>query len=826
MTPKNIANKIIEHGFYGLFFITPLIFSTINYELFEFPKMLFVYFLAIVITFGWLSKIIVTKKIPIISTTIFYGFLFFLISQIISTIISIHPYTSVFGYYSRLNGGLLSTLAYFLLFYIFLTSINKKQLQTSLAMLISTSVFVSLYALAQHFGIDANFWVQDVKNRVFSTLGQPNWLAAWLVAILPICWHLVIKPAKKSWPTALVLALISLTIAYLTTFFISHQALPKTFGLILILLCIFAFGLYLSFILVQKLNYKNSTANKYSAFLLSLLLTSAIFYTKSRSGILAFLTSFIFFWTITFAVLKKPAKLVKTFLLISFSSLLIIFFIGTEWTPKLQIDNFQLKIVNSPKLIQQFLKTPPVKLNTENQTPKYFISKSTDIRKAVWEGGLKVFQHWPVFGSGVETFAYSYYNFRVRSHNDLSEWDFLYNKAHNEYLNYLATTGFVGTTAIFSFIIAYLVLVLGKIIKKKPWLIILFILPLTTLAIPKISQKIIIYPPILIPLALSLLPAIIFSYFFRDRYQKFKNNQLSSLNMAILSGFISIIITNFYGFSVVTVALLFFLYPAFSLILLNYQPRQIFLGSQSEKQNFKHLTTKQWLGLVIIAFVSLLLIGQVWQYWQADKTFAFGKKQADSGNLLLGMQKLIKAQEKRPQEALYHAEIANTAAKIAILYQSKNASQSAQIVKQFTDLASAEISKALELNPVHTNFYKTATKIYLILSQINGQYFPHALNILEKAALLSPTDPKITLNLALLHQQDKKTALAEKYFKQTIKLKPNYLTAWLYLAEFYEEIGQKDQALQTYQQIIEKVDKKNAAAMKKINQLQPPKKPL
>jgi O-antigen ligase len=49
-----------------------------------------------------------------------------------------------------------------------------------------------------------------------------------------------------------------------------------------------------------------------------------------------------------------------------------------------------------------------------------------------------------LFGTGVETFAYAYYFVRPQAHNLTSEWDYLYNKAHNEYLNYFATTGFIG----------------------------------------------------------------------------------------------------------------------------------------------------------------------------------------------------------------------------------------------------------------------------------------------------------------------------------------------------------------------------------------------
>jgi len=71
-------------------------------------------------------------------------------------------------------------------------------------------------------------------------------------------------------------------------------------------------------------------------------------------------------------------------------------------------------------------------------------SDSMDIRKVVWQGAIELGQRYPLFGPGVETFAYTYYWVRPAAHNLLSEWDFLYNKAHNEYLNFLATTGFFG----------------------------------------------------------------------------------------------------------------------------------------------------------------------------------------------------------------------------------------------------------------------------------------------------------------------------------------------------------------------------------------------
>ncbi|HBU22112.1 TPA: hypothetical protein DEB02_04170, partial [Candidatus Beckwithbacteria bacterium] len=81
--------------------------------------------------------------------------------------------------YSRFNGGLVSTASYLTLYYAYISNLasprfTKKFLKVTL----TTALIVSLYGILEHFGIDEHVWIQDVKNRVFSTLGQPNWLAA------------------------------------------------------------------------------------------------------------------------------------------------------------------------------------------------------------------------------------------------------------------------------------------------------------------------------------------------------------------------------------------------------------------------------------------------------------------------------------------------------------------------------------------------------------------------------------------------------------------------------------------------------------------------
>src|SRR5687768_13990136 len=116
-----MLSRIIFFCFFALFFLTPLFFTPFNNELFEFNKMILVYALTVVITGCWILKMINQKSFIFNRTPLDIPILLFLLSQILSTIFSIDPHTSWWGYYSRSNGGLLSILSYITLYYAFVS---------------------------------------------------------------------------------------------------------------------------------------------------------------------------------------------------------------------------------------------------------------------------------------------------------------------------------------------------------------------------------------------------------------------------------------------------------------------------------------------------------------------------------------------------------------------------------------------------------------------------------------------------------------------------------------------------------------------------------
>jgi putative inorganic carbon (HCO3(-)) transporter len=276
---KKTLERVIELAFYLLFFLVPLILTPWNYELFEFNKMILTYSLAVIIISAWLIKMVLEKKFLFRRTFLDLPLLLFFFSQVISTIYSLDRHTSFWGYYSRFNGGLFSTTTYLLLYWAFVTNMNKEKALMVIRFLLYTTLLVSLYGIAEHFGIDAQYWVQDVQRRVFSTLGQPNWLAAWLVALLPLTWALAFTREK-----------------------------------------IFA---------------------KKQLFLLSFLFSGLFYlcllYTKSRSGLFGLAIAYLAFWGwfLGKKQLKKKVILKKIVIL----NLLLFFltvWVGTPWTPSLR----------------------------------------------------------------------------------------------------------------------------------------------------------------------------------------------------------------------------------------------------------------------------------------------------------------------------------------------------------------------------------------------------------------------------------------------------------------------------------------------------------
>lgn len=684
--------KIIFILFAILFFFVPLILWPYTSEVFEFNKMVLVYLLTILIVSAWLARTVLAQKIIFRRTLLDIPLLAFLGSQIISTILSIDPQTSIFGYYSRFNGGLLSTICYSLLYWAFVSNLDRKHTLFIIHTSLFSATIVAVYGVLEHFGIDKDVWVQDVQSRVFSTLGQPNWLSAWLIALIPITWALGLN---------------------------------------------------------EKFSIKSKIFWLY--FSLSTLFFITLLFTKSRSGLLAFGLTYVIFWSVTIWKFRKES--LKPFIIISSSLLIISLIIGTQYTPSIG------------QLLNKGAASPSVALAKDGPALEVGGTESGTIRRIVWKGAIDVWKNYPITGSGVETFAYSYYKARPKEHNLVSEWDFIYNKAHNEYLNIAATSGSLG-------LLSYLAL---------------------------------------IGFSIHLIFKNINSMHETRSTKQFQNSNLGNsnlfrisdfdiriLNIALLAGYISLLVTNFFGFSVVPTQLQFFLFPALAIVI-SGQPLAI---SKNEK-----LYSNQKIIIALILIATGYLLVSISRYWYADYLYSTGKNYNTTSKYETAIKYLTGAISLKPNQPLYHNDLATAYVPLAIGYNQKKDTQNS---KKYTDLAISESKKAIELSPHNVNYQRTIFGIYIRLSLIDPNYLVAAGYALTDAIKLAPTDAKLYYNLALVYARTGDTEMALTTLQKTIELKSNYKEARLAYAILLNEKKETAKAKEQLEYILTKIDPNDA----------------
>jgi len=783
----NICNKVIEYSFYLLFFLVPLAFTNDTSELFEFNKLWATFIITIAIGTAWITKMIIKREIRIQRTPLDIPIVLFLISEVISTFLSLDPHTSVWGYYSRFNGGLLSIFSYVFLFYAFVTNLKEEEsedkkgfefkkvyifiagiivffvgvlissqikssgdvgipyqmfanlltvfaafavimfaaprgiIKKSFYAILSSAFLVVLWGLPSHFGydptcllfrgtLDVSCWTTEFqpKIRIFSTLGQPDWMAAYLAALIPLIGVIFINFTSES------KIVFSKTFAFLT----NQRFWVAT--------CFFIF------------------------FILAYL---ALLYTRARSAIPAIwiVIPLLLAWYFWFYIkpkfdLKKLNLDFKLAALLFLSIAVVTFFAGQPFG-QLQKFEFQNLVSHFAKPAATKTAAKPIAASTPASSPvstgELGGTDSSTIRLLVWRGAIDIWKHNLIFGSGLETFAYAYYQYRPAAHNLTSESKFLYNKAHNDYLNYLATTGTVGLGTYLLMIGTFLFFSARHLFKKRK----------------KLSQK-------------------------------------DFLIVALLGGYGTILLTNFFGFSVVMMNILFYIFPAFIFILaglINYDKQIHFSFFKKEV----YILNKRQKTLIVVAIIiAAWLVYTLANFWNADRNYYFGLNYDRAGDYERAYPYLKTAVGLRPSEPTFKDEFSynNAVLGSALIVQSQKQTgdqqqQAQSIAKQLIDNAIGLTNQVTTEHPNDIVFWKTKVRVYYTLGQLNPAYLSMALEAIKRSAVLAPTDADVSYNLGVLYGQTGDAKNAVKTLENTIKLKADYSSPYYALGIFYHQLA-------------------------------------
>jgi O-antigen ligase len=568
-----------------------------------------------------------------------------------------------------LNGSLLSSITYAVLYLVLVNYLDDSFKNKIISASILSGFLVALFGIAEHFGIDKHIWVQDVQSRVFSTLGQPNWLGAYLGVLIPLSIYQAVHHQK-----------LILRISY----------------------SIAAFSFYI-----------------------------CLLFTKSKSGIIASIISLAVFCLIYFyqhRYRRVAFRLGLFALLVAAVSLTI----------------------NNP-IKDRFLST---KVDTTAPVrTDILITPSEDIRKIVWAGAVKLWQQYPILGTGPETFAYSYYWTRPASHNLTSEWDFLYNKAHNEYLNFLATTGTLG---LFSYL-----LIIGVVLFR--------------------------------------LATFVF---------KPGTDENFVLTLAILASFTSILISNFAGFSVVIISLYFFLLP--SLLVPN---APIYISSKPRSKAFTYflvlvpfawlLTQNLFYYLADITYAEAETYDSHGSYGQAlnririslsyrpDEPTYLIKAGTIAAKVALTEQNNDKSDTAR-QYAQYAINVSQKAIKISP-FNLNLWKERSQIYYYLSSVDPKYYSTALQSLHAAAKLAPTDAKTFYLLGQFyqNTADTDSTIKYYQQAINLKPNYDYALFALGQIYYQQKKYAEAQDLFQKVLLYAPANTDAQDYLAAIATQSGTK-----------------------------------
>ncbi|MFQ5812928.1 MAG: O-antigen ligase family protein [Anaerolineae bacterium] len=189
------CDKIIEAGWLAAVIVTPLLFDWYSNRVFEASKVALLRSITVVMLAAWLIKILevgswklevgswklVLRTPLVIPTLILAGV------HILATITSISPHTSFWGSYERWQGTY-TTLSYMAIFLLTLQTLRRReQLERLITTMILVSLPVALYGIIQHYRLDPIPRAADIAAiRVQSSIGNPIFLAAYLIMVIPL----------------------------------------------------------------------------------------------------------------------------------------------------------------------------------------------------------------------------------------------------------------------------------------------------------------------------------------------------------------------------------------------------------------------------------------------------------------------------------------------------------------------------------------------------------------------------------------------------------------------------------------------------------------
>jgi tetratricopeptide (TPR) repeat protein/O-antigen ligase len=187
------AAKLTESGWLAAIVVVPILFNVHSESVFEQDKLSLLRSIAVVMAAGLFvhaleegRRVWTVANRPIWHMPLVKPALLLTSAYCVSTFFSIAPRLSLLGSYERAQGTY-TWLSYVTIFFaIILLVREQQQSQRVVTATILASLPPAAYAVVQHFGYDPIQWGSDVTGRAHGTTGNPIFLAAFLIMVVPL----------------------------------------------------------------------------------------------------------------------------------------------------------------------------------------------------------------------------------------------------------------------------------------------------------------------------------------------------------------------------------------------------------------------------------------------------------------------------------------------------------------------------------------------------------------------------------------------------------------------------------------------------------------
>jgi O-antigen ligase/tetratricopeptide (TPR) repeat protein len=423
----------------------PLIFYTQANDVFEFNKLTAVRAFSALAACLYLAKLLFVRPLELTRSSTDIPVLAWMGACFVATFNTISLNLSLHGVYEDFE-GITTLVNYVFLMYLMQQQIRSvRQIRMVIGAIIVAGTVAGYYGILQNVNIDFVPWNTATysADRMFSTMGNPNFLAAYLVMSLPVCLVVFLDlPNRVRTDKGFCAVLIGLSVFVSAGLCVLFKANYFNFdpgyyevgslGGIFLTKKFWAMHILLAFPLVAAVLLYRGWLK--ILFLLSMIFqVVAVLFTKSRGagvslGVIVVLFTLYFLWD-----MKRDSEVLKRnkWWLASFAVLILlvhVLFPGVlDTTTHLFV---RLLDIFSPS---NFRLTP---------------------RLYIWRSALQIMRDHFFFGTGLDTFQIAFPQYRLALYWIL-EWNGTPEKAHNMVMQIAATMGLAGLLSFFWVLVAF-----------------------------------------------------------------------------------------------------------------------------------------------------------------------------------------------------------------------------------------------------------------------------------------------------------------------------------------------------------------------------------